>query len=69
MCRPSGRWWDLIDIWVIKEESMNLYQTFNQLFATPKGMAQITGQKGARCGGGTNTQWGVCRVKWRGASG
>lgn len=26
---------------------MNLYQTFNQLFATPKGVAQITGQKGS----------------------
>ncbi len=25
---------------------MNLYQTFNRLFATPKGVAQITGQKG-----------------------
>lgn len=26
---------------------MNLYQTFNKLFATPKGVAQITGQKGS----------------------
>lgn len=25
---------------------MNLYQTFNKLFASPKGVAQITGQKG-----------------------
>lgn len=25
---------------------MNLYQTLNRLFATPKGVAQITGQKG-----------------------
>lgn len=42
---------------------MNLYQTFNKLFATPKGVAQITGQKGSGVVVGTDTRWGVCGAK------